>query len=341
MILFYILLGIFILFSLRPNRKGFNVDYLSIPTTNAVKGIFILLVFIKHATPYVVNSGYVGSKVFNYVDTHVGQWIVAMFLFYSGYGIMESIAKKGEAYVNSIPAKRVLTVLVNFDIAVLCFIVVALILGKTYSPLHYLLSLIGWEAVGNSNWYIFVIMLCYLIAYVSFRKNRYIHTYIQGAVLCFILLALSVIALSFVKPNWWFDTMLCFGAGIFYSIFKEKIEGFVKRHYWSTLGVLLLILVGIHHIPLFAKGLVYNAFCIVFCGLIVTFSMRVQVNSRALIWCGQNLFPLYIYQRIPMIILAEVGGGVFISSYPVVYTFCCLVITTLLAYCYRYWAIKL
>lgn len=179
MILFYILLALLVLSSLRLNRKGFNADYLAIPTTNAVKGIFILLVFIKHATPYVVNAGYAGGYVFDYVDTHVGQWIVAMFLFYSGYGIMESIAKKGEAYVNSIPAKRVLTVLVNFAIAVSIFAVVGAILGKTYSPLHYLLSLIGWEAVGNSNWYIFVIMLCYLIAYVSFRKNRYIHTYIH------------------------------------------------------------------------------------------------------------------------------------------------------------------
>lgn len=341
MILFYILLALLVLSSLRLNRKGFNADCLAIPTTNAVKGIFILLVFIKHATPYVVNAGYAGGYVFDYVDTHVGQWIVAMFLFYSGYGIMESIAKKGEAYVNSIPMKRVLTVLVNFAVAVSIFAVVGAILGKTYSPMHYLLSLIGWEAVGNSNWYIFVIMLCYLIAYISFCKSKYIHIHVQSAILCFALLTLSVIGLSFLKPNWWYDTMLCFGAGIFYSIYREKIEGFAKRHYWITLSVLILMLVGIHHIPLYAKGLVYNAFCIVFCGLIVILSMRVQVNSKALLWCGQNLFPLYIYQRIPMIILAEVGDGAFVSSYPVVYTFCCLVITILLAYCYRYWAIKL
>jgi hypothetical protein len=295
MILFYILIVLIVLFSLRPNAKGFNTDYLSTTNTNAVKGIFILFVFIKHVTPYIINTGYMGGKVFDYVNTHVGQWIVAMFLFYSGYGIMESIAKKGIAYVNSIPAKRVITVLINFAIAVSLFAVVGAILGKTYTIGHYLLSLIGWEAVGNSNWYIFVIMLCYLIAYISFRKNKYIDKYVQSAILCFALLFLSVIVLSFVKPGWWYDTMLCFGAGIFFSIFKKKIEYFVKKHYWSTLGCVILILVGIHNIPFYAKGLVYNAFCITFCGLIVAITMRVQVNSRGLIWCGKNLFPLYIY----------------------------------------------
>lgn len=42
-----------------------------------------------------------------------------VFLFYSGYGIMESIKNKGEKYISTVPKKRILNVLVNFDIAVL------------------------------------------------------------------------------------------------------------------------------------------------------------------------------------------------------------------------------
>lgn len=343
MIIFYILLAVLVVSRMRFITKGFHTDYLSFDTTNAIKGIFILLVFIKHATPYITESGYIydgwDGRLFSYIDAHVGQWIVAMFLFYSGYGIMESIIKKGQPYISSMPKKRLLTVLVNFDIAVLCFIVVVLILGKHYPIKDYLLSFIGWESVGNSNWYIFVIMLCYLITYLSFRKQA--STYHQGAFRCCIFLFIAVIVLSFFKPDYWYNTMLCFGAGILYSTFKQSIEAIIKKHYWITLGILFILLGITANIPLHAKGLVYNAFSIVFCLLIIVLSMRIRINNKALIWCGKNLFPLYIYQRIPMILLSTVGGGIFVCNYPVLYTTLCLAITLLITYLYKYWAIKL
>lgn len=191
MIIFYLLIALLVVSKLKYSRHGFYDDYLSFDTTNAVKGIFITLVFIKHVTPYIINSGYVFDdtnigRLFLFINARVGQWIVAMFLFYSGYGVMESIKKKGRDYVTSIPCKRVLTTLVNFDIAVALFAVIAIVLHKNYSLKEYLLSFTGWETVGNSNWYIFIIMLCYLIAFVSFR-NAYEKTkYTRAAVVCMV-----------------------------------------------------------------------------------------------------------------------------------------------------------
>jgi len=135
--------------------------------------------------------------------------------------------------------------------------------------------------------------------------------------------------------------MLCFGAGILYSTFKQSIEAIIKKHYWITLGILFILLGITANIPLHAKGLVYNAFSIVFCLLIIVLSMRISINNKALIWCGNNLFPFYIYQRIPMILLSTVGGGIFVCNYPVLYTTLCLAITLLITYLYKYWAIKL
>lgn len=344
---FYILIVLLVLLSLRLNSKGFNSEYLDMSTTNAVKGIFILLVFIKHVTPYILKSGYVyegwEGEMFRYINAHVGQWIVAMFLFYSGYGIMEAISKKGDAYIKGIPKKRILTVAINFAIAVAVFAIVGAMLGKTYTIQHYLLSLIGWQSVGNSNWYIFVIMLCYLITYISFRVPSLVgdDNHYGRVIRCIILLSLSVILLSFLKPSYWYDTMLCFGAGLLYSLSKEKVEGLARKHYWKVLGVLVLLLIGTYCVPFHARGLTYNAFAIVFCLLIITLTMRCNINSRILTWCGANLFPLYIYQRIPMIILSEVGDWKLVCTYPVLYIYICLTATILIALCYRYWAVKL
>ena len=58
------------------------------------------------------------------------QTIVTIFLFYSGYGILESI-KKNKNYVNTIPVNRFLKVLINFDLAVILFWIVQSLLGKS------------------------------------------------------------------------------------------------------------------------------------------------------------------------------------------------------------------
>ena len=346
MIIFYILLGVLIVCRLRFQPKGFNADYLSFDTTNAIKGIFISLVFIKHATPYILNSGMclTISRAFLFIDSQVGQWIVAMFLFYSGYGVMESIKKKGISYVDSIPRKRILTTLVNFNIAVALFAVIALFLHKDYSLKTYLLSFIGWESVGNSNWYIFVIMLCYLITYVCFKVNvstEKENAYLMRIAISSFLLVVSILVLSYLKPSWWYDTMLCFGMGMFYSVKRERIEIILKRYYWPILSVLFLLLICIGNIPYSVKGFVYNVYCIVFCLLIVMLTMKFKVKNSVLIWAGKNLFPLYIYQRVPMIILSSICGGSFVACCPVLYTLSCLLITLLFAYFYKYWAFKL
>lgn len=48
-------------------------------------------------------------------------------------------------------------------------VVLNLILRKEMTVSHALLSLIGWENVGNSNWYIFCIICCYAFTYIAFK----------------------------------------------------------------------------------------------------------------------------------------------------------------------------
>lgn len=142
-------------------------DYLGREQCDSIKGVFILFVFFSHFMGYV---GRVGGYV---IDTHLGQMMVTLFLFYSGYGVMESIKKKGDEYVKSMPKRRILTTLVNFDIAVLAFIALDLILGRPITIKLTLLSFVCWESVGNSNWYIFAIICCYIAAFVSCYKLQF------------------------------------------------------------------------------------------------------------------------------------------------------------------------
>ena len=69
---------------------------------------------------------------------------------------------------------------------------------------------------------------------------------------------------------------------------------------------------------------------------IVTFTMRYVVSSRALEWMGENLFELYILQRLPMLILKNymfVVEKKFFINY--VYVIACFIITLMISVIYR------
>lgn len=172
LVLVYILLLFICLIGLK-FHKGYYIDFLAIISCNAVKGFFIMLVFISHINQYIMKSGYVskniGDDLYFTITSVIGQLMVVMFLFFSGYGIMESFKKRGGEYVSIMPKKRILTTLLNFDVAVLCFVVLNLLLGKTMHLKQVVLSFIAWDSVGNSNWYIFCILTCYLLAYLALK----------------------------------------------------------------------------------------------------------------------------------------------------------------------------
>lgn len=189
MVVFYLLILALICYKASFRKKDFYEDYLDKYQCNSIKGIFILLVFLSHITPYITKSGYVYGqldKVALLIGNNIGQLVVVMFLFYSGYGVMEQVQKRGTDYVNSMPRKRILVTLLNFDVAVVLFVIANLLLGLDLSVRQIVLSLFCWDSVGNSNWYIFVILACYTIVYLGYKlirmtsssplRNRYVFT---------------------------------------------------------------------------------------------------------------------------------------------------------------------
>ena len=106
--------------------------------------------------------------------------------------IMLSITKKGAPYVDSIIKKRLPSVWLRFALAVSLFVPVNIFLG-TYHPLKkIMLSLVGWDGIGNSNWYIFDTLVLYILTFFSFKictkdkkKALYVMFVLTGAMLIF------------------------------------------------------------------------------------------------------------------------------------------------------------
>ena len=310
MIIFYIVLALAILLSV---RKRIDVGaWCCKDDSDAIKGVFIILVFLAHARGYLHDApAFWGDVIVGKFAGLLGQLVVVPFLFLSGYGVSESIAAKGRKYLVSFPHRRILPVVVNFDIAVLVFAVLWLAMHGSLPMEKFTLSLVAWDSLGNSNWYIFAIVLCYLGAYMSARFSNH------PAVFTFAIVFTITQILSFVKPECWYNTMMAFPLGMFFSEHKVKISEFIAKRYLISIAGSAIVFMSVFALRCHDfNGIIYNMLSMAFSALMVIVMFRIRLKNNFLMWAGRNVFPLYIYQRLPMIVLSMLGinikgGGVF------------------------------
>ena len=74
----------------------------------------------------------------------------------------------------------------------------------------------------------------------------------------------------------------------------------------------------------------------------VNCEMKVRIGNKWLLWCGTSLFPLYIYQRLPMNAIRGWVGDSWVSINPNLYIGICFFLTVIIALLYnKYLRIKL
>lgn len=314
MILFFfavIVLSFYKIQCIRPGA-GLNAAYLAPDRTTSIKGIFVLHVFLSHANNYLLDFPAYAENVLNgpYIDlqAHLGQGVVVMFLFYSGYGVMESVQKKGLPYIHAIPRQRIFRTLLHFDAAVLLYLLLELSLGtlKRKSLPTILLAFTGWTSLGNSNWYIFAVLMLYLFTFIAFFRLAEKPARALWVVTGFTAVYIAVLA--FLKDAWWFDTVLLYPIGMWYSFGKVRIESFLRGkayRFWLVFSAVFAAMVVLHLLR--ANYLCYELWLITLALFIVLLTMKVKIGNPVLHFFGKHLFEIYILMRIPMLILLHWG----------------------------------
>ena len=306
--------------------NGFNEGYISRNDTTAVKGIFVFLVFMTHfASYYQMSTAF--DNPYKLLRNFMGQLVVVMFLFYSGYGIFESLKKKGPDYIKTFPKNRCLKTLFHFDVAVILFLIFDLILGRKFTAVQFLLSLIGWESMGNSYWFMFAIIVQYLLVYIAFtvfRKHR-----IPALIAVTALSVVYIVVMKQFKESWWYNTALCLPLGMWYSYFRDGIQKFVMKNNFTYI-VSGIIIAGIFVLSDLKKNelVFYEIWTLAFTLLVVMLTMKVKFGNKALEWLGNHVFSVYILQRMPMIIFKDIPA---VSGNRYVYFALCFAITVVLS----------
>ncbi len=317
-----------------------NDDFLSKDRCDSIKGIFILLILFSHSLGYLDASMYAYEGIDRVVPMYkkfMGQLVVVMFLFYSGYGVALQIGKRGKPYVDQMPRRRLLTTLLNFDVAVCVFILLNLLFSNPMTFSQIAMSMIAWDSLGNSSWYIFVILLCYLFTWlVAKLTDRRVGLWI------FVSLGCAMLLLAMVKERYWYSTILSYPAGYVFACYKDTAVSWLKKYYIPLFVLLVLVFIATKMVPLggAGKGIIHNLTAISFAILFVMLTMRVRIGNSCLAWCGAHLFPLYIYQRLPMMVMSETMGQEWLKTHALLFILVSLGVTCLIAYLYKYWQIK-
>lgn len=330
-LLFLALVVIIILSSSRWVKDQWKGGYLSIEQSANIKGIFAILIFIGHAVNFIDATGPLDTS-YLLIKHHLDQAVVAMFFFYSGYGMTESLKKKKASYILSIPRKRVLPVYIKFLISAVIFIVFEMCLGVRFSILDICAVLAGWKDIGNYGWYVLTLSCLYMLFMFSFlagtKNGNDNKSYIKSAGIFTLLSVILIILLKYPgrRDYWIYDTILLFAMGIWYSLFKEKIERVpgdrTRSLLVSAVTLLLYVILKLYSpVSIAFKMLWY----LVFAAAVLLISMKIRIKSRVLTFYGKIAFPMLLMQGLAYMILALFRLHV---SYPYVFVIAAFALTT-------------
>ncbi len=326
MIVFVALLFMLALYKCKPLfNSSFHTGYASIGQSRSINGIFIMLILLSHTFAKVTPSG-VFDVAYQPLRIFLGQFVVVPFLFYSGYGIMESLSKKA-SYLKTFPKKRLLKLFIKFAIITVLYIVMHLCLQSDYSVTNILLSFSGITSIGNGGWYMlstFFFYIAVIVCFNCFKKNRALA--VMAVTVCLVGLAVVQILLDF--PTYYYNTTVFFAVGMFYSLLKGKFDALVMKNniVWCT--VFILSTVGFA----FLKALINKSvlFYPIWCGvgmlMLLCLTMKVKIQNRALDWLGKNVFYIFTLQGISQIIFTK-----FLTNNVLIYILV-IVVTILLTY---------
>ena len=317
----------------RLRGKQLAPDCLSINQTTAIRGLLVLFIFFSHFFQRVT-GGWLpfGDSICVSLIEKIGQMMVAPFLFYSGFGIVLSYTKKGKSYIDSFPKKRILKTYLFFVAVVLVYLIYNAIVGNKHDIKTIALSFLGYEKIGNPNWFMFAILFMYIVTYLSARinKKRIDYKTVLAVFACVISYQLAFCLIFKPGQSWWYDTIICFPFGMLIGLLGKKVLALIKSHRLSTLAICLGSFVVFFALRLQLHGMYYvfwyNILSCFFCSLIVAICSYVKIENPILLFLGRHSFSIYIFQMIPFSLFYN---G--LSNMPVPFFLCSLAVTLLIA----------
>jgi hypothetical protein len=300
-IIFFILIALTLINIKIKDSNQFFDDYMDLKNTLPIKGIFVWFIILSHYKSYYkVNKNYLYRKILYCF----GQKMVSVFLFYSGFGIYESKQKKGINYSKSL-LRKLIIIFIKSQIIIFLFAICNLLLGIKYYLKTYILSIIFYKSIGNSNWFAFTIIIFYLYSYVSFIFFRQEKYYFFGIIIINIICILHMYLVYnyyYPKQIYTVDNTFCFIIGFYFSLLRKYIDKILlKNDIFYFICLFFSILIYYYFYSYYIKAVfIHSMINMLFCLIIIFISMKIRFNNGFLTLLNSHSYSIYLLQRIVM-----------------------------------------
>ncbi len=246
-----IVAGVFIWRISIAGKGEWKEDFLSLPVSKALLGMFAVLIVLHHIAQTLGNLEMEKGPLV--VLEQVGVIFVGMFFFFSGYGLLHSKMSK-ENYLSGFLKKRLPGILVPFYFCIIIFVAFALIMKLPMSTTEMVAYLCGWCLINTHMWYIVEIAFLYVAFFIIFRfvKNTKVGIALMAAVITGIVVASMLSGHGpecasdmWLQGEWWFNTTYMFLIGMLVAQHENAIVEFAKKYYAVLLLICVLAAVGL------------------------------------------------------------------------------------------------
>lgn len=268
-------------------------NYLSKDYTNCLRGIFAILVVIHHLYQY---SGLLSGTLVGGLLQLLGSLSVAMFFFFSGYGLMYSSGK--ENYTANFIKNRFIPLYDFYAVLVALYAVWTYFIEGTFSPEKIVQSFLFGGTVVTNGWYMQATFMLYILFFLVFNyiktpKNRLI---VFGVCIVIYCAYCYCRGLSY----WWYSTAPCMFVGMLWCYFKDSIDKLLEKYSYlvfALFSIMFIIFVVLSKLGILNTicDMMYPAF---FVGSAISLSYILAntpvINNPFFTLCGRYSLEIYL-----------------------------------------------
>lgn len=179
----------------------------------------------------------VPSIIYNF--TAWGSWVVSVFFFITGYGLMVSYRRKGRDYLRGFIPHRLGKLLPPFLLAMTAWLLLMKLLRghDFFTPF---LGLAHGDTPLPHSWFVYAILLFYLFFYLVARlMPKPLH--IIAAL--WVLSTLYIIALRALHfGGWWYISVYALNVGFTYAHYESRARAWLERKPWHPVAAAFVML---------------------------------------------------------------------------------------------------
>lgn len=236
---------------------------LSLDNVTRIKGILCVAVLLHHVNQCL---SCFDNTVLDLFFNQLGYLSVAVFFFFSGYGLTSQVQKKKD-YVKKIWLSKIIPLYLIYLIVCLIYTIAVLVLKKSL-PIQTMIStpFFGGTIVRN-GWYFQSLFVLYLIFYISFRfLNKDEHRILSIALLT---VGYVILCCLLKLDPMWYQSAFVFLMGVIWRFYEEKIVKYIS--WWMALIACALFgmffmaakLIDVPFVAIIMKGISAHCFVLV------------------------------------------------------------------------------